>query len=486
MLGEMSPGVYRTPLSRAPAFLLLLSVSLLLLLDGAGTYPYPIGLLISLAAPLGWGALGTVRPNRSSRHVASVLTISAICCAVFLSYALRADSPPAGEVSGRGTVLYAREWGFAKAALVRSDAGVFVLRLRRESGIRNGDIVAFTGIAVPFSRAETAGDFDEYLYWRAKGAVCAVETASAEARGRSVGPAAWRDYLSERISGALPPMTAGYVLASWTGERDESITELHRSVGTSHLLAVSGFHVGIVFALCWFFLGRFSFRLYAISVAIWLYAVLTGASPSSLRAALMIQMMMAGRLVGRLGNSFNTVCAAGVLMLLANPWMFWNVGWRLSMLAVLALTSLAQTDLGWGTKASLTCPLVWLATSAQSAWTFGAVPLAGLFINFLSLPAFGVLFPLSWALSLPALLGLPGGAAAAGIAEFLFARWEALSRNVLFLFPQRVEFSIPLLVSCVAVLSYLFAIASGFPNRRAILAAGVNLTGLCLLLYGWR
>ena len=474
--------MYRTPLSQAPAFLLLLSFSVFSALFGTYAYPFPLAFFISLLAPAGWAALGAARPNRSSLQVSAVLLVLTFLGLFYISFVISRDDEPPGAVQGSGTVLSARRWSRGDSALVRSGAGVFVLRLEAGSGVRTGDTVEFSGVSVPFQRARAPGSFDERLYWRAKGASSLVQTSSCSVTGRSLGPAAWRGSLSGRISAVLPPRSAGYALASLTGERDEIVSELHRSVGTSHLLAVSGFHVGIVFAVCWYFMKGFRFRLYAISAVIWLYVLLAGASPSSVRAAFMIELMIAGRIAGRFGNCFNSACAAGAAMLLANPWLFWDVGWRLSMLAVLAITSLSVSELSRTVKSALACPLVWLATSAQAAWTFGSVPLAGLAANFLALPAFAVLFPASWILFTPALLGIPGGGAASAAAEFLFERWEVLSLNILTLFPQDAEFSVWLVLSCVSAVTYLFAGASGFSRKRAALAAGIGLAGVCLLL----
>jgi competence protein ComEC len=461
----------------------LLSFSIFSALFGTYEYPLALAFAISLLAPAGWVALGTERPNRSSLQIAAVLLVLTLFGLLYISSVISGnDDEPPRTIQGRGMVISSRRWGRGDVALVGSDAGVLVLRLDPGSGLRGGDIVEFSGVSVRFRRADAPGAFDERLYWLARGASCAVTVSSKRVVGRSFGPAAWRSALSRRISEVLPPRTAGYALASLTGERDEIVSELHRLSGTSHILAVSGFHVGIVFAACWFFIKGFKFRLYAISVAIWLYVFLAGAPPSSIRAAFMIELMIAGRIAGRFGNYFNSACAAGSMMLLVNPWLFWDIGWRLSMLAVLALASLASTGLGWLAKSALACPLAWLAASVQVARSFGSVPLAGLIANYLSLPAFFVLFPASWCLSLPALLGVPGGNAASAIAEFLFERWEVLSLNILVICPWETGFSIWLVLSCVSVLTYFFACASGFSRERAILAAGINFAGVCLLL----
>jgi competence protein ComEC len=197
----------------------------------------------------------------------------------------------------------------------------------------------------------------------------------------------------------------------------------------------------------------------------------------------MIQLVILGGLIGRSGKAFNTASFAGALMLLLNPWLFWDVGWRLSMLAVLSITSLSSADLSGEAKFFLICPLVWLATTLQAAWTFGESPIVGIVANFFALPAFAALFPLSAALSMPSLMGLPFGSALVSIPEFLFVRWERFSLNLLALCPWRLSFSVPLLIVGSAILSYFFARASGFGKQRAVFATCVNMLGLCALLY---
>jgi competence protein ComEC len=380
-------------------------------------------------------------------------------------------------------VLDERRWGYGRTAVVSSPAGRFVLRLEQNAPrISEGDIVSFSGTAEGFERAGESRAFDEFLYWRVKGARAAVSSPEVKKIGVSRGMARWRALLKKRISATLPPRTAGYVLAAFTGARDPSLESLHRSVGTSHLLAVSGTHVAIVFGISWFFLKGFRHRLFLISLVIWLYSLLSGAAPSALRAALMIQLVIIGRMTGRSGKPFNTVSAAGAMMLMYNPWLFWDVGWRLSMLAVLSITSMSSFKISRDAKFFLVTPLVWLATTLQAAWTFESSPLIGIVANFFALPVFAVLFPVSFALSIPSLAGMPFGRPLAAIPEFLFARWERLSQNLLIFCPWELSFSIPLLAAGTAALTFLFASASGFERSRAYLAAAINIFGLCAIL----
>jgi competence protein ComEC len=331
---------------------------------------------------------------------------------------------------------------------------------------------------VEFKRAGEPRKFDEFLYWKARGAPISVNTRKSGVivTGREYGAPYVRYLLSGRIKTILPRRTAGYISAAWLGERDHDLTELHRNAGTSHILAVSGLHIGMAYAIFWFLLRRLKYRLYVISAVIWSYALLSGASPSALRAALMLQLVLAGKLLGESGCSFNGACVAAMVMLLWNPWIFWDVGWRMSMLSVMALTSLYSFDIGIGAKLFLSSPLLWLASSVQAAWTFGFVPLAGLVINFFAVPFFGVLLPAASVLSIPALAGARGGGGKYFVmpVEACFALWERFSNNITFLIPWKTDFSYPLLACGVLVMTYMFARACGFPGFRAKCAAGAG------------
>lgn len=481
---------FRSPLSGAPAFLLLVCWAACASLRGA-RYPLWAVLVISLSAPAGWCLLGTSRLNRSSAPVIAALFLIGISGAFYISAeigrdvsaeSVRLPSVVTGPIPSRGTVLASKKFGHGGTALVGTDSGRLVLKFWGDPGISPGDRVSFSGSPESLKRADEPHGFDEFLYWRAKGAEFAVAAREIEKTGTAVGFPRWRTVLDARISKTLPPRTAGYLLAALTGTRGESLTSLHRAAGTSHLLAVSGAHVGIAFAVFWFFLSRLRLRLLLISPLVWAYVLLSGAAPSAVRAALMIQLVIAGRAAGRSGRPFNTVSAAGAVMLLCNPWLFWDVGWRLSMIAVLTLSSLSALNANWIALFFMTSPLVWLTTSLQSSLVFGESPVAGVVTNFFALPAFSVLFPLALAFGLPALTDMPFGGAAAAVPEFLFLRWERLSQNLLALCPWELGFSMPLFAAGTAVMAYLFAAASGFGAARSALAAAIFTAGFCLLV----
>jgi len=475
---------FRSPLANAPSFGVFLALCAAVRLSETGLYQLWTVLAVSLLAPLSWILLGSDRFNRSSLSVFIILISLAAASSYTTHTRMTRYEPLPHRVSGEGTVMLERSWGFSRVALVKVREGKFLLQLPREGPpVREGDTVFFSGDAAPFSSAAERGEFDEYLYWKGKGARCSVENTAVTVRGRVFGPAAWRSELSERIEGRLPSRTAGYLLASWTGVKDPSLESLHRAAGTSHLLAVSGFHVGIAAMLVRRLLRGARHRSVLAGPVVWLYVALTGAAPSAVRAGIMIQTALLGNIFGRSSGAFNAAAAAGSAMLLFNPWIFWDVGWRLSMLAVLTLSAMRVSESPFPVKAFLASLLVWIATAPQSAAAFGPVPLAGLLVNCVALPVFGVLLPLASLLSLPAVIGAPSPGVALRFSECLFELWERFSTNLVFLFPWKIPFSGPLALLASAVLAALFASASGYSRLRAgILAICAAIAALYILV----
>ncbi len=117
--------------------------------------------------------------------------------------------------------------------------------------------------------------------------------------------------------------------------------------GAMHILCVSGLHVGIIYlVLNWLlsFLKRnkFSRLLKALLLlsGIWGYALLTGLSPSVLRASAMFSFVIVGSLLNRSGQIYNSLSASAFLLLLINPFLLHDVGFQLSYAAVLAIVSI--------------------------------------------------------------------------------------------------------------------------------------------------
>ena len=128
----------------------------------------------------------------------------------------------------------------------------------------------------------------------------------------------------------------------------EELKNEFATVGAMHVLAVSGLHVGIIFSLLLKILSLFKtrkrlwvFLKIAVTIlCIWLFAFLTGGSPSVLRAALMFSFITVSFYIRRFRNTYNTLAAAAMLLLLYDPYLIYDVGFQLSFAAVTGIVYL--------------------------------------------------------------------------------------------------------------------------------------------------
>lgn len=148
----------------------------------------------------------------------------------------------------------------------------------------------------------------------------------------------------------LTAETLGVFLAITVGEKSfltNDIKNLFRDCGVSHVLAISGLHVGILFLSLQFIFKTilrlpkniiFSFSL----IALVCYAFLSGLSPSVLRATVMFIIILIGQTFLYKPNTLNTVFASALILLFINPNIISNVGFQLSYSAVIGIIIVNQ------------------------------------------------------------------------------------------------------------------------------------------------
>lgn len=128
---------------------------------------------------------------------------------------------------------------------------------------------------------------------------------------------------------------------------DEDLKQAYTNAGVTHILAVSGMHVGIIFGLLNFFLGRikklrYGKLMYVLIVlgVLWIYAFVTGLSGSVSRAVTMFSLITIASNIGRNTNIYNTLASSAFFLLLWNPFFLMDVGFQLSYVAVISIVYL--------------------------------------------------------------------------------------------------------------------------------------------------
>lgn len=144
--------------------------------------------------------------------------------------------------------------------------------------------------------------------------------------------------VSERLA-VLSAVTLGY--RDWL---DEKTRQVFARAGVSHVLAVSGLHVGLVFlvvSMGLFFLPSSApfrwLRGAVILGALWFFAVIAGLTPSVTRSAFMFSLVAVGQALNARINIVNTLAAAAFVLVVANPLTLFSLGFHLSFLAVLSI-----------------------------------------------------------------------------------------------------------------------------------------------------
>ncbi len=162
----------------------------------------------------------------------------------------------------------------------------------------------------------------------------------------------WRQRIIELLQDApLQSSTRQFLITTITGEKEwltSDLREIYSRSGLSHILALSGLHVGIVMLLIGWLLwplrtfGQRSWWVVAIIVALWAYAALTGFSASVTRAVVMTSLWLLAGLWQRHYSPVNTLAAAAIIILVVAPEQLFSAGFQLSFLAVLAILLLAR------------------------------------------------------------------------------------------------------------------------------------------------
>lgn len=147
--------------------------------------------------------------------------------------------------------------------------------------------------------------------------------------------------LNEHAFAVTAAMTLGH-----RSEISADLRSAYSAAGVSHVLALSGMHLSIIYMLLSMFLlgRRFAvLRESLLIVAIWTYVFMVGMPVSVVRAAIMLTVYSFVGLTGRDRTSLNILAFAAILILMFNPFSLYDVGFQLSFLSVAAILIACRT-----------------------------------------------------------------------------------------------------------------------------------------------
>ena len=213
----------------------------------------------------------------------------------------------------------------------------------------------------------------------------------------------WRISLGNKIHKEISFDKSGYIEALIFGdkaylEKDEIIN--YKNLGTSHLLAISGLHLGVLISLIYFILLRLRFSVEIIEKIVFLvipfYMLISGFSPSVLRAGGMIMLYIIFRKKDM--TKLEALLTTFILMLFINPLLIFDIGFELSFLITFCLLmsddflSGSKNIFTSGFKISLVSSLASLPILVMNFYTFSYISIIS---NIFLVPIFSlVIFPL--------------------------------------------------------------------------------------------
>lgn len=224
-----------------------------------------------------------------------------------------------------------------------------------------------------------------------------------------------RQWLKERIDRCFPEDTEGLAKALLLGDKTglSYETSLHfRVTGLAHVVAVSGLHVSILFALVYLISGKRRFLTALIGIpTVLLFAAVAGFTPSVTRAAVMQIVMMVAMLLRREYDPPTALSFAVVVMLAWNPLVIASAGFQLSVASVAGiylfyeklqkgiLHRLKAPEKGpmrrvvksFASSAALSISAT-LLTTPLVAYYYGTVCLTNLIANLLVMPVISLIF----------------------------------------------------------------------------------------------
>lgn len=189
----------------------------------------------------------------------------------------------------------------------------------------------------------------------------------------------------------LSALTLGY-----KEELSDDVRDAYSVAGVSHVLALSGLHIGLLYfilaVLLHFCLGKHSFRIIQgviLLLALWSFAFISGLSPSVVRSVLMFSFIILAEMGNSRSVTLNTVCLAAFLMLLYNPFYLYDISFQLSFVAVLAIIFIFPwLEKQLNIKNEL-LKRVWHLTAVSIAAQIGTLPVV--LYNFSRFPVYSLL-----------------------------------------------------------------------------------------------
>ena len=306
-------------------------------------------------------------------------------CTVIESYGLQAD--------GKLRCLAHVDFGNNDTVWKQTDERVLLQFSGQQSDLKNGDRLLVSRELTNIEKPGIPGQFDAAAFYGRQGIYYQVFLKPGQFAHilpsrptllRSVSQQC-RSFLEQALMKHVPEKNDGYMLSALLlGIRrkiDPELKAAYSAAGVTHILAVSGMHVGLIFGCLVFVFGwirnwktgAWAFSLVIIGL-LWFYALVTGLSPSVLRAVTVFSVMQLNDLFKKPPLAINGLCFATLILLFADTDLVFDVGYQLSFAAVYGIVSFQRPILDFWRPKSWVLKSVWEGIAVTLAATIATFP----------------------------------------------------------------------------------------------------------------
>lgn len=212
-----------------------------------------------------------------------------------------------------------------------------------------GSVILVQGTWHSFEKPRNPGQFDMSLYNQINGYGYQITNAKILKYCDKYDPVGEGLYcIRQAVEGVyddfFSPVYSGILKAMILGDKDyldEDVKNLFELCGCSHLLVISGTHIGII-GLCIFrflrkIMNSWKFSAGISIILIILYSIMTGQGASSVRAVIMFSICIMAYALGKAYDMATALAFAAILTLVFNPLLIYDGGYLLSFGAVMGI-----------------------------------------------------------------------------------------------------------------------------------------------------
>lgn len=324
-----------------------------------------------------------------------------------------------------------------------------IVYVSNETSIQYGNILSIQGSIYPLTRASNQGQFDQYLFYKAKDIsirAYATEIKVLDDKKDNIKQTLYEVKERFKISyeTMLPKKEAGVLTAMLLGDKallGEDIQETYQENGISHIISISGLHMSFFGLTIYHLLRKLKCRLVTATMVVFvlliLYGVLTNNSVSANRAIWMLILLLLATILGKTYDVLSALSFSALITLLQSPMQVFHVSFLLSYGAMIGIAVIYQVFRSCGliSKKPILKGItegLFLSISAQIitfpiiTYFFYEFSSYSIVINLFVVPLLSILFPMAVLGGIISLISLPIANICIGSSYYILIFYEKL------------------------------------------------------------